>query len=108
MADTYGRVLLFFTVLPIAALGVVLARQRRLARAHLASLAVLLLVVYAATAPWDNAAVARGYWAFDRARTWGVWIARLPAEEYLFFGLQSVLAALVLFTLLSPNAHRDA
>jgi lycopene cyclase domain-containing protein len=101
---TYARVLLLFAVAPIAALAVAL--RGRVRRAHLTSLGAILAIVYAATSPWDNVAVHRGYWSFDRARTWGVFVAYLPLEEYLFFGLQTVLAALVLVALIDPSSRR--
>jgi lycopene cyclase domain-containing protein len=92
---TYPRTLLFFVLPPIVALGIVAWKKGRLDRAFVASLAVLLAVVYAATSPWDNLAVRWGIWRFDWTKTSPVRIAYLPLEEYLFFGLQSILTALV-------------
>jgi lycopene cyclase domain-containing protein len=54
-------------------------------------MAALLGIVYAATSPWDNAAVAMGLWDFDPARILGVRLGWLPLEEYAFFGLQTLL-----------------
>lgn len=85
---TYARFLALFVLVPMV---FVLVVQRRQLRTAAGPLALLLVVVYATTAVWDNAAVAMGLWAFDDARTWGLRIGWLPLEEYLFFGLQSVL-----------------
>jgi lycopene cyclase domain-containing protein len=49
----------------------------------------VFLAVYAFTTPWDNYAVARGIWDFADDKHWKrLW--RLPVEEYLFFGLQTL------------------
>lgn len=56
-----------------------------------APLALLLVVVYAATTPWDAAAVATGLWDFDPARIAGPRLFGVPLEEYAFFGLQTTL-----------------
>ena len=92
---TYPRTLLYFVLPPLVALTIVLWRRGRLDRRFGISLGILLVVVYAATSPWDNLAVRWGIWHFDPEKTWPVRIFYLPIEEYLFFGLQSVLAALV-------------
>lgn len=86
---TYARFLALFVVLP----AILLAYRFRkdLDRRALLPFALLLLVVYAATSPWDNYAVAHGLWSFDPERIWGIRIVHLPVEEYLFFGLQTLL-----------------
>lgn len=89
---TYARFLGLFVLLPILASAWLLRAD--LARGELRPMLLLLVIVYVATSPWDNAAVAHGLWDFDDARTWGVRLAYLPAEEYLFFGLQTVLTGL--------------
>jgi lycopene cyclase domain-containing protein len=89
---TYARFLGLFVVLPILFL---LVRYRRTLRTHsLAPLGMLLVVVYVATSPWDNLAVKWGLWGFDPERIWGIKLGYLPLEEYLFFGLQTVLVGL--------------
>ncbi|HZH02757.1 MAG TPA: lycopene cyclase domain-containing protein [Myxococcaceae bacterium] len=89
---TYGRFLGLFLVVPI---GVLLwAWRRDLRRGSWAPLGILIAVVYAATTPWDNAAVAWGIWGFGEGKTWGLRLGYLPLEEYLFFGLQTVLTGL--------------
>lgn len=90
---TYARFLAVFVLPPVLFL---LWRQRQSLRAPGAwwPMGVLLLVVYAATTPWDNYAVKWGLWGFDAARTWGLRLGYLPLEEYLFFGLQTLLVGL--------------
>lgn len=89
---TYARFLGLFVVLPIFFL---LWRYRRTFTARsLAPMGLLLVVVYAATSPWDNLAVKWGLWGFDETRIWGIKLGYLPLEEYLFFGLQTLLVGL--------------
>jgi lycopene cyclase domain-containing protein len=89
---TYARFLGLFVLLPILLLAV---RYRRTLTARgLAPLGLLLVVVYVATSPWDNLAVKWGLWGFDPERTWGIKLGYLPLEEYLFFGLQTLLVGL--------------
>jgi len=89
---TYGRFLGLFVLLPI--LGTAWWLRGSLRKGGFGPLLLLLVVVYAATTPWDNAAVAHGLWDFDDTRTWGVRLGYLPIEEYLFFGLQTILTGL--------------
>ena len=89
---TYARFLGLFVVVPILFLA---WRYRRTFTARsLAPMGLLLIVVYAATSPWDNLAVKWGLWGFDPERIWGIRLGYLPLEEYLFFGLQTLLVGL--------------
>lgn len=56
-----------------------------------APLALLLVIVYGATIPWDAAAIANGLWSFDPARLAGPHLIGVPIEEMAFFGLQTML-----------------
>jgi lycopene cyclase domain-containing protein len=87
---TYAGFLLVFLVAPIAAS---LAFSRNRSR-ELSALGVLLVFVFAATLPWDSAAVAQGLWSFDPEKTWQPRVALLPVEELCFFALQSVLTGI--------------
>lgn len=89
---TYARFLGIFVVLPI--LFLVWRYRRTFTARSLAPMGLLLVVVYAATSPWDNLAVKWGLWGFDPERIWGIKLGYLPLEEYLFFGLQTLLVGL--------------
>lgn len=89
---TYARFLGLFVVLPI--LFLVWRYRRTFTAWSLAPMGLLLGVVYAATSPWDNLAVKWGLWGFDPERIWGLKLGYLPLEEYLFFGLQTLLVGL--------------
>ena len=91
---TYARFLAVFLV-PLLVVAVLYARPVIAAR-HLVFLAGLSLVVLAWTSPWDNAAVAQGLWGFDPDRVSGLWIHRLPVEEYAFFLLQTWVTSVFL------------
>jgi lycopene cyclase domain-containing protein len=100
---TYPKVILWFVVPAIAVLlGLVVALRRPLPGRFFKALGVLLAIVYVATIPWDNLAVRWGIWFFDWEKTWGIRWLYLPLEEYLFFGLETILAALV-WHLLGPK-----
>jgi lycopene beta-cyclase len=88
---TYARFLLFFLVLPV---GLLLLRAD-IRRGPWRPLLWLFPLVYLATTPWDSWAVAHGLWSFPEGKTWGLRLFRLPAEEYLFFGLQTLLTFLL-------------
>ena len=108
---TYARFLGLFVVLPI--LFLVVRYRRTLSWRGLAPMGLLLVVVYAATTPWDNLAVKWGLWGFDPERIWGIKLWYLPLEEYLFFGLQTVLVGLwagarLRRVLESPQARRES
>jgi lycopene cyclase domain-containing protein len=89
---TYARFLGLFVVVPI--LFLVWRYRRTFTLRSLAPMGILLVVVYAATSPWDNVAVKWGLWGFDPERIWGIKLGYLPLEEYLFFGLQTLLVGL--------------
>jgi len=89
---TYARFLGLFVVLPILFLAV--RYRRTFTPRGLAPMGLLLIVVYVATTPWDNLAVRWGLWGFDPERIWGIKLGYLPLEEYLFFGLQTLLVGL--------------
>jgi lycopene cyclase domain-containing protein len=89
---TYARFLGLFVVLPI--LWLMFRYRRTLSWRRLAPMGLLLVVVYVATTPWDNLAVKWGLWGFEPERIWGLKLGYLPLEEYLFFGLQTLLVGL--------------
>ena len=89
---TYAR-LLAALLLPLL-LWAALRAWPRLQRRHHLLLAALSVVVLVWTSPWDNAAVAMGLWGFDSERVSGIFLGRLPIEEYAFFLLQTWIVSL--------------
>ncbi|MCP3103714.1 lycopene cyclase domain-containing protein [Myxococcus sp. K15C18031901] len=89
---TYARFLGLFVLVPIVVQ--LWCYRRTFSVRTLAPMGLLLCVVYAATSPWDNLAVKWGLWGFDPERIWGIKLGWLPLEEYLFFGLQTLLVGL--------------
>ena len=98
-ALTYLQFHLLFN-LPVTLLLLFLVR-RRLRAVHWKCIAFLCVIVLLATTPWDNWAVHRGIWTFDWSRTHPVEAAiggvvwRLPAEEYAFFVIETVMVSLL-------------
>lgn len=90
---TYARFLALFLTLPLAVL-LVLWWRHTVKRLPWKGVLQLLLVVYLATIPWDSMAVKHGLWDFPEGKTWGIRLGYLPLEEYLFFGLQTLLTGL--------------
>ncbi len=96
---TYLQFHLLFN-LPALAMLLWLAR-RRLRIEHAAWIALLCVIVLIATTPWDNWAVHCRIWDFDWRRvteisaTVGGVRWRLPAEEYAFFLVETVMVSLL-------------
>jgi putative membrane protein len=97
-----------YTNLPALLLLLWLTRGM-MTRAHWLAIAGVALVATAAATPWDNIAVHRGIWGFDWDRATPVEIPfrgvtyRLPAEEYAFFVIESVLVSLFAIWLLGRS-----
>lgn len=87
---TYFNFLLCFIIPPILVLTVFARPQAR----HWAGIAILGLITYAWTTPWDNYLVASGVWAYRPDQVSGLVLGFVPIEEYTFFGLQAVLGSL--------------
>jgi len=90
---TYGQFLALFVALPLVVLSVAWWSST-VKRLPWRSFVPLLLVVFLATTPWDSVAVKHGLWRFPEGKTWGIRLGWLPLEEYLFFGLQTLLTGL--------------
>ena len=96
---TYLQFHLFFN-LPVLCVLLWLTR-RRVRTSHWKCIAVLCGIVFLTTTPWDNWAVYKGMWAFDDSRVsmvtvhWRGVAWRLPAEEYAYFLIETVLVALL-------------
>ncbi len=102
---TYFGFLLRFVGVPILALALLNAWDRRRGRRLPASLGTvapwvaigahcLIAVVY--TTPWDNYLVATQVWWYDPRLVCGVVLGWVPLEEYTFFVVQTVLTGLLL------------
>ncbi len=93
---TYGEILGLFVVPWVALLA---WSHLRLDRAGVPGrpwrvLAALCLAALIYTTPWDNYLVATGVWWYDPALVNGLTFGRVPAEEYAFFVLQTLLTSL--------------
>lgn len=91
---TYARFHLQWTI-PWVLLGLICLGHRVIQPSTAAALAITLLFVYGFTVPWDNWAVAKGIWGFPKSR-YSFRLGFLPVEEYAFFGLQSLMAVLLI------------
>lgn len=89
---TYLQFLLVFLLPPLALLAVPVVRTLRLRPWLGGGIALLVAVAYVWTTPWDNYLVASGVWGYGDGRVLGtIWY--VPVEEYLFFGLQTLMTA---------------
>ena len=89
---TYLQFLALFTLAPIALLLLLL--RGRVERATWRLAALLALVAFVYTAPWDNLIVVNGVWSYSRRQVLGLVIGVIPLEEYLFYALQVVATVL--------------
>ena len=94
---TYAEFLLTFLIIPTAILlgfarlnGKTRGRPPRFARHHWTGLAILALIAFAWTTPWDNFLIARGVWDSPPDRILGR-VGFVPLEEYAFFLLMPAL-----------------
>lgn len=101
---TYLNFLVLFLIIPIILILVVLWKENqqgsRLPHAFrmLPFWIILAIHVFAAvvyTTPWDNYLVANGVWFYNRMLVTGIRFGWVPAEEYTFFVLQTILTGLV-------------
>lgn len=104
---TYLQFHLLFNV-PILLALFFLARNR-LTPTHWKWIGLLVVLVTALVTPWDNWAVYKGIWSFDWQRTTPVQIQlggvlwKLPAEEYAFFVVETVMVSLLAVLFLRPG-----
>ncbi|SDQ92245.1 lycopene cyclase domain-containing protein [Natronobacterium texcoconense] len=104
-----------FVLPPILVLGWLAARRSDawLTREGVTGLAIILVLAVTYTTPWTNHMIPVGVWWYGEDVVLGrLW--HTPIEEYLFFVLQPILTALVLFqfptktdlSLRIPASHR--
>lgn len=97
---TYAQFLAIFLVMPIVVLAAVL-RRRLLDRRFLGFSALLLGIALAYMAPWDHTAAIWRLWTWAEGRTWGVRLWDVPPEEYLFSLLETLLALMLLWAVMT-------
>jgi len=103
---TYAQFLLVFLVVPLVALGVALRRRWR--RRHGLACALVCLLAFVYTAPWDNHAARVGLWSFDpQFAPPSHFIGSLPWEEYAFYFLQGTFLCALVLGLSRRLAPRD-
>lgn len=96
---TYFQFHLLFNLPALVVLMLLVGR--RLTATHLRWIALMCVGVLALVTPWDNWAVYRGIWSFDWQRVTPVVVPafgiewKLPAEEYAFFVIETVLVSLL-------------
>jgi lycopene cyclase domain-containing protein len=83
----YGLFLLVFLVLPTGML-LMAVRPRRL---EWLALGLMAAAAYGWAVPWDNHMASIGLWQYSSIHVVGIWLGRVPLEEYLFFGLMVLL-----------------
>lgn len=95
---TYAFFLLLFLALPILILLFFL--RRRLRSRHIMACAVVCILAFVYTAPWDNHAAKMKLWTFDPyfAPPSHFWLY-LPWEEYAFYFAQGILMCLLIVAL---------
>ncbi|MGB0184274.1 MAG: lycopene cyclase domain-containing protein [Opitutales bacterium] len=72
--------------------------QSMLLQWHWVGSAILALIAFFWTTPWDNFIVARGIWSYGAERVIGV-MGYVPLEEYLFFILMPLFNSTLFATL---------
>jgi len=106
---TYASFLLFFLVLPSVGLVFLGFRKtknmpsaRQSLRHHWVGIAILAVIAFVWTTPWDNFLIAKGVWASPADRVIGT-LGYVPLEEYAFFLLMPIFNGSLCFLLLDPR-----
>jgi lycopene beta-cyclase len=96
---TYAWFLFFFLCIPTALL--LIALRKHLRKHHLWALALINLIAFIYTTPWDNYAAYKKLWTFAPSFVWGkpFWFGYLPLEEYLFYFAEAIFVCLSLVAL---------
>ena len=103
---TYLQFHLLFNLPALLVLLGLAWRRGRLGLRQARAIGILCVIVMVATTPWDNWAVHKGIWSFAEGRTTLITVPlggidwRLPAEEYAFFLIETVLVSLFALLLL--------
>ncbi len=95
---TYAQFLLLFLVAPIVLLALLLRRHLR--RRHGLACALVCLLAFVYTSPWDNHAAKTKLWTFDPTfAPPSHFVLYLPWEEYAFYFAQGILMCLLVVAL---------
>lgn len=111
---TYLDYHLWFNLPVMLGLLVRVIVTRRLRAAHLICIGIVAVIAFVFTTPWDNWAVAQGYWDFDWDRVTPVELTafdrvwRLPLEEYAFFVIETIIVGLACVLFLPHPAKARA
>ena len=107
---TYALFLLVFLAVPIALLA--LGLRGRIQARHGGACALVCLLAFVYTSPWDNHAAKTKLWTFDPVfAPPSHFVFYLPWEEYAFYFVQGILMCLLVLLLsrrLKPAAGDDA
>ena len=108
MTISYSEFLLIFLV-PFILLFAVIQRHKFMSP-QVWYVLVMALVAFLYTPIWDNYLVANEVWWYDEDLVWGITLAWVPLEEYLFFILQPLMTGFGLLWLndrLTPRGPRE-
>jgi len=95
---TYALFLLVFLCVPIAALLIVL--RGKINARYLAACALVSLLAFVYTSPWDNYAAKTKLWTYDpKFAPPSHFVLFLPWEEYAFYFAQGILMCLLVVAL---------
>lgn len=95
---TYAQFLGVFLCVPIAALLVVL--RGKINARYLVACALVCLLAFVYTSPWDNYAAKTKLWTYDaKFAPLSHFVLYLPWEEYAFYFAQGILICLLVTVL---------
>jgi lycopene beta-cyclase len=103
---SYLQFHLVFILPPLLLLAATVRGPLRASGKNLRPLALIAVIAFVYTTPWDNYLVWRGVWGYGTDRVIGT-IGYVPVEEYAFFLLQPLLTGLWTYHLL-PRTREAA
>lgn len=113
---TYFTFLLLFIGIPLVIISILYLKkyqqgevfQRKNIREVLIALAILIVVAFVYTTPWDNYLVQNAIWYYESSKVIGIIIGYVPIEEYTFFIVQTLLIGLIFgWGFLDKNNQED-
>ena len=99
---TYLTFLLLFIGIPLAFLFILYLKnlrrekesQKEITRRILIAIAIVIIIAFIYTTPWDNYLVENAIWYYETSKVMGLVIGFVPIEEYTFFIVQTLLVGL--------------